>query len=146
MAILTITQAQSTSDALRGVGVDPVIFYDWDIKTLFGSAVAGDVIETPVFDLNAMAPKCNRLVSQKLMAAAAADTLKLLVSANGTNWYTAPLYNGGTGGGTAVANANATEVALTGLPSFRYVKAQLTLAGALSAQTAARLGLSFMRF
>jgi hypothetical protein len=146
MTTLTITQAQSNADAIRGVGVDPVIMYDWNLKSLFPAAVAGDVIETPAFDLNAMAPKCNRLTAQKLMAVTSADTLRLMVSADGANWYTSPLYNGGTGGGVAVTNPNTTDVALAGLAaSLRFAKAQLTLAGPMSAQSASRLGLTFMR-
>lgn len=143
--VLTVAQA-SSMDSLKGVNVDPMTYFDWNIKALVPAAAAADLIETPVIDLNAVSPKCNRLVFQKLMATAAADTLKILVSADGTNWFTAPLYNGGVGGGTAVGNASGSELALVALPAFRYVKGQLTLAAAMSGQASARIGLSLMRF
>lgn len=145
MATLSITQAQSVPKAITGINVDPTVSYSWDLKALFPAAAAADVIESPAFDLKAMAPKTNRLVAEKQMSSAGTDTLKLLVSNDGTTWFTAPVFNGGTGGGLAVANPNATEVTLAGLPSMRYVKAQLTLANAMSALTAASLALSFLR-
>ncbi|UCV01872.1 hypothetical protein [Dechloromonas denitrificans] len=145
MATLTITPAQSSALAITGPGADIVPFYSWDLKALFSAAAVADVIESPVFDLNVVSPKCDRLVAQKLVNTPAADTLKILVSPNGTLWYSAPLFNGGSVGGIASTNTSAAEVALTGLPSMRYVKAQLTLASAMSAQTAASLALSFMR-
>ncbi len=145
MATLTITQAQSKPMALTGVNVDPMVSYQWDLKSLFPTAASADAIESPAFDLKAMAPKCNRLLTQKQMSTAGADTLKLLVSADGTNWYTAPIFNGGTAGGTAIANPVAAEVSLTGLPTMRFAKVQLTLAAAMSTLTAASLILSFMR-
>ena len=145
MATLSITNAQTTPAAIRGINVDPVVFYSWDIKSLFPSAAAGDVIETPVFDLNAVAPNTNRLITQKQVATASADTLKLMVSADGITWYTAPLYYGTPSASIAVSNTNGTDVSLTRLPTLRFVKAQLTLATAISSQASARLGLTLSR-
>lgn len=151
MATITLTLPRGanppdTWGSLQGVNVTPMIYADWNLKALASSAAISDVIETPVIDMNAVAPNTNRLALQKLQTTAAADTMKLLVSADGTNWYTAPLYNGGTGGGIAVANPSVAELALVGLPTMRYVKGQLALAAAMSSQTASRLAISFMRF
>lgn len=143
MALFSITQSQPS--AITGVNVDPSVFYSWDLKALFPSAAAGDVIESPALNLNAVSPKCNRLVIHKLQTVAGTDLLKILVSPNGTEWYVAPLYNGGVSGGTASSAVSANELAMTGLPTMIYVKAQLTLAGAMSTQTVSKLALSLMR-
>lgn len=146
MALITLTQPQaSTWDALRGVNVEPMVFADWDIKALASGAAIADVIESPVIDLNATAPGTNLLVVHKQMAVAAADSVQLLVSPNGIQWYPAALFNGGTTGGLATSTANAADVAIVGLPSMRFVKARIALAAAMSGQASARLALSLMR-
>lgn len=149
MANITLTSAVSVPNALVGVNTDPVTFYDWDVKSLSltSSAAANDYIYTPSFDLNAINPKSNRIVFQKICNSASADVMSIQVSADGTNWFTAPLYNGGTAGGTAAASANIAELALTGLPSMRYARGVIQLiTNAMSARTSMRLAMSFMRF
>jgi len=132
--------------SLQGVNVTPMVYGTWNIKASLPAATLGDIIETPVLDLNQLAPNTNRIVAQKSQTNAGMDTLKLLESADGTNWFTSPLYNGGTAGGSAVASPNVSELALVGLPSLRYIKAQLTLAAAVSTQSALTLAISLMRF
>lgn len=147
MATTVLTLAQlSTFGALKGVNVDPATYYDWSIKSSVPAALTGDVIETPVFDLNAINPKCNRLVLQKSLSANSADLFRLQISADGVNWFTAPLYNGAPSASIAVGNQNTNELALVGLPAMRYVKGQLTLATDMSVLTAARISISFMRY
>lgn len=145
MALITLTEPTALKDSLRGVNVEPAVFYTWDMKALQPAALSADIIETPVIDLNAVNPYCNRLVVHKKMTVAAADSVRLFVSPDGINWYLAGLYNGGTTGGTAIAAPALNEVALVALPSMRYVKAQITLAAAISTQTVAGLVLSLMR-
>lgn len=142
---LTVTNA-SVRGSLTGVNVDSMVYFDWDVKSLASGVLAAEWIETPSVDLNALAPKCNRIVLQKSLNAASADTMTLLVSPNGTNWYHAPLFNGGTGGGNANGAPNAAEVSIVGLPTMRYVKGRVALATAMSSLTSARIALSLMRF
>jgi hypothetical protein len=134
-------------DALRGVNVDPMTYFDWNVKAQFPGAIAGDIIQTPVIDLLAVNPLCNRLVFHKqIVGAASNDNIKVLVSADNVNWFQAPLFNGGTGGAVANVTISATEAAVTALPSLRYVRCQLTLATAVTGMTQLNTALALMRF
>lgn len=139
--------ANCVMDALKGIDVTPMTYYDWNVKAQYPSAIAGDVIETPVIDLLKVNPNCNRLVFHKQLAGLASnDNIKVLVSADLTNWYLAPLFNGGTGGAVASVTTAATEAAVTALPSLRYVKCQVALANPVSSFTAFNAALALMRF
>lgn len=124
---------------------------DWDmfydIVTVQSGGAIGDVIQTPAYDLNQVNPNTNRVNLQKLSAVAAADTLSIQMSNDKTNWYTCPLYNGGTGGGIATTATSATELSLVGLPAMRYIRGVITVAGtALSGRGSIRLNLAFLRY
>lgn len=147
MATFTLTTAQALAKgSLTGVNVDPMVYFDWDIKALASGAALSDIIETPAIDLVATAPKCNRVVFQKSLNVASTDTVVLLGSDDGVYFYQLPLFNGGTGGGTAVSAVSAAEVGLVGLPSMRYVKGRITLGTAMSGLTVARMAIGMMRF
>ena len=140
--------SESARGSLTGVNVDPMLYMDWNLKTnaVTSTAAAASVLYTPVIDMNAVAPKCNRVVIHKLLNVASADTVTVQVSPDGTNWYTAPIYNGGTGSGLATLATSLAELTIAALPSMRYVRGVITIATAMTTLTTARLALSFMRF
>lgn len=147
MATINLTSAQANTGSLVGVNVDPMVWFDWDLKALAASAAAGDVLVSPTIDLNATAPKTNRVVGAKACDIAAPDTIGLYMSADGTNWYQMPLFNGGTGGGGAISSVSVADLSLHGIPGMRYIRAQITLGTtAMSGRTRLRFGLSLMRF
>jgi hypothetical protein len=73
------------------------------------------------------------------------EVVESAISPDGATWLQAPLFNGGTTGGAAISLAAVSELTLVALSSMRYIKGRLALAGAMSAQTVAWLGLSPMR-
>lgn len=146
MANITLTALNPV--AVTGVNADPQISYDWNIKTdvLTATAAIADVIYTPTLDLIQANPKCNRVAFQKIGNIVSPDVLAIQTSVDGTNWYTAPIYNGGVAGGTATSAVSIAELALVGLPSMRYVRGAITLAGtAMAGRTTQRIAVALLR-
>ena len=149
MANLQLLSTAAPPVTLVGVNVTPMTSYDYDVKTnsVTSAAAALDFIFTPVYDLNQVNPNTNRVNFQKITNAASADVMTIQMSNDGTNWYTAPLYNGGTAGGTATSAAAVAELSLVGLPAMRYIRGSIQLiTNAMSARTSMRLAMSFLRY
>ncbi|MDE3021852.1 MAG: hypothetical protein KGI54_08335 [Pseudomonadota bacterium] len=149
MANLTLGSTEAQPVALTGVNVIPVISYDWDVKnsSTTSAAVASDFIRTPTFDLNQVNPNCNRVSFQKLVSIASADVMAIQMSADGTNWYTAPLFTGFQhAGDTAASSTSVAELSLAALPAMRYIRGSVQLTTYdMSARTSMRLAMSFLR-
>lgn len=149
MANLQLLSNAASPVTLVGVNVTPMTSYDYDVKnnSVTSAAAANDIIFTPIYDLNQVNPNTNRVNFQKITNAASADVMTIQMSNDGVNWYTAPLYNGGTGGGIATSATSAAELSLVGLPAMRYIRGAVQLiTNAMAARTSMRISMSFLRY
>lgn len=122
MATINLTGSVPASSR-QMPGGDPCGVYVWDVKAQASGVTSGDVVYTPALSVPLGS---TRLTFMKTVSAAAADTLLLQGSVDGTNWFALAADN--VANGIASVNTSATDVALKAVCTFPLMRGVLTVA------------------